>query len=164
MLNITSKCKLISYVIRGIINAVTNVRLRFSRRWLWRMASSGMLRRVALVITDVSGNFIFIRSVRRFLVTGNVPSSPILVTLMMEALSSSETSIPTRSTRRDIPENAILRSHRCFRIFGRTLAIKGGKLCWTWSFQKMASCMCSVISTRYVRFQISYLSKFRDTE
>jgi hypothetical protein len=28
--------------------------LRFSRRWLWRMVSSGMLRRVALVRTDVS--------------------------------------------------------------------------------------------------------------
>jgi hypothetical protein len=28
--------------------------LRCSRRWLWRMASSGMLRRVALVRTDVS--------------------------------------------------------------------------------------------------------------
>jgi hypothetical protein len=28
--------------------------LRFSRRWLWRMASSGMLRRVALVRTDFS--------------------------------------------------------------------------------------------------------------
>jgi hypothetical protein len=28
--------------------------LRFSRRWLWRMLSSGMLRRVALVRTDVS--------------------------------------------------------------------------------------------------------------
>jgi hypothetical protein len=28
--------------------------LGFSRRWLWRMASSGMLRRVVLVITYVS--------------------------------------------------------------------------------------------------------------
>jgi hypothetical protein len=28
--------------------------LRFSRRWLWRMSSSGMLRRVALVRTDIS--------------------------------------------------------------------------------------------------------------
>jgi hypothetical protein len=42
--------------------------------------------------------------VRRLLVTADVPSSPILVTLMKEALSSSETSVLTRTTRRNTPE------------------------------------------------------------
>jgi hypothetical protein len=65
------------------------------------MASSGVLRCVALIRTDVSEEL-----------TANVPSSPILVTLMMKALISSVTSVLTRATRRNIPEDAILHSHR----------------------------------------------------
>jgi hypothetical protein len=59
-----------------------------------------MLRRVALVRADVSKEYsvsiIRAKSVHRLLVTTNVvPSSPILVALMMEKLSSSETSVLT---------------------------------------------------------------------
>jgi hypothetical protein len=80
--------------------------------------SSGMLRRVALVRTDVSEELsasilVFLRGVRRLLVTASVVrSSPIPVTLMKEALSPFETSVLTRATRRNITEDDILHSHR----------------------------------------------------
>jgi hypothetical protein len=61
-----------------------------------------MLRRVDLVRTDVSEELsaFFITGTRiDELVTANVvPSSPIVATLMMEALSSSETSVLTRDS------------------------------------------------------------------
>jgi hypothetical protein len=101
------------------------------------MASSGMLCRVALVRTDVSeelsayfiivtrigelGTTLAITSNRRTLLrslcrlqvmASLVPSSPILVTPRKEAQRSPETSVLTRATRRNIPEDTILHSHR----------------------------------------------------
>jgi hypothetical protein len=64
------------------------------------MPSSGMLRGLALVRADVSEEL----GVRRLIDMAKfVPSSPILVTLITDALSSSETSVLTTATRRNIP-------------------------------------------------------------
>jgi hypothetical protein len=122
----TEECRILEYTTQFISH-----RKHLTSR---RLVSSGMLCRVALVKTDVSENlrasFIrmtrigelgttlvvtnnrrtlaFLRSMRRLLVTASVPSSPILVTLMKEPLRSSETSVITRATRRNIPVDTIL--------------------------------------------------------
>jgi hypothetical protein len=72
-----------------------------------------MLRRMAIVRSDVSGESIAsVISVTRIGELGTmlavVPNSPILVTLMMEAIRSSDTSNLTRATRHNISEDGIL--------------------------------------------------------
>jgi hypothetical protein len=60
-------------------------------------------------VSCTNRNFGGIYRIRRMLVTVNVaPSSPILVTLMMEAIRSFDTPVLTRSNRRNIPEDGIL--------------------------------------------------------
>jgi hypothetical protein len=69
------------------------------------MVSSLMLRRVPLVRTDVS------EIATTLAAASVVPSSPILVTLMKEALGSSETPVLTTATRRNNPEDTNILSH-----------------------------------------------------
>jgi hypothetical protein len=65
---------------------------------------------------------------RRLLVKANVVrSSTILVILMMEALSSSETSVLTRATRRNISEDPIPHSH-CRENLKSYMALSGWAL------------------------------------
>jgi hypothetical protein len=54
---------------------------------------------------------VFLRSGSDLLVTADVPISSIHVTLWMEAIVSSETSVFTRVTRRHVPEDGILQEH-----------------------------------------------------
>jgi hypothetical protein len=111
-----------------------------------------MLRRVALVRTVVSEerSASFIRVTRidelgtTLAVTSNrcklpsqakllvtaivVPSSSILVTLMKEAISSSETLVLTRATRSNIPEDAILHQLKVSGYNSERITVRRGKI------------------------------------
>jgi hypothetical protein len=78
-----------------------------------RLPQTGRIFQVIKIVSDTKEevklkNELYL-TLRRFLVTANiVPISPIFVTLIMEALSSSETSDLIRATRRNFPEELIL--------------------------------------------------------
>jgi hypothetical protein len=80
---------------------------------------------------------VLLSSVLRLLVTANVvPSSPILVILMMEAIRCFERSVLARATLRNIPEDGILHSHRR-EIHQSYIALtgwlcSGDVLCFLW--------------------------------
>jgi hypothetical protein len=92
------------------------------------MVSSGMLRRVALIRTDVSeeltASYMTVTRIGELGTTPAVtPSSPILVTLMKEALCSCEPSVLTRTTRGNIPADTILHLIKCLYKHAQLLSI-----------------------------------------
>jgi hypothetical protein len=146
--------------------------LRISWQWLWRMPSSVMLCHMALVRTDVSkehsasiirvtrigelGTTLAVTSNQSMLQRNN---SPILVTVMMEVICFSESSVLTRAIERNNPEDGFLQvlqglkskatclptclasvepvkwrtqvrnGHQCLQILLQLLRVGGGGIC-----------------------------------
>jgi hypothetical protein len=93
-----------------------DMKIRLFREGMWRilrMVSSGLLRRVAFVRTDVSeepgASFLRVTKISEL---GTTQAATSNRRTLRRSISSSETSVLTRATRRNNPEDTILHSHR----------------------------------------------------
>jgi hypothetical protein len=81
--------------------------------WAYREVLVGLFRFHSYIERgETITNAVFWDATGLLVTTNVVHSSPILVTLMMEALDSSEASVLKRAIRRNNPEDTILHSHR----------------------------------------------------
>jgi hypothetical protein len=78
----------------------------------------------------------------QLLVTANVPSSPIPVTLTMQAIRSFETSVLTRATWHNIPEYGSLHSHRHKNLKS-----------YKWEFHYIQNDIASISSLKAIHIQ-----------
>jgi hypothetical protein len=107
-------------------------------------------RRNAMYVCNV-----FLRSVLRLLITDNVPSSPILVTLMIGVRRFSETSVLSPAARRNIPEDGILHSHRRENLKFYTIL---QFLATQYSSSLQLPCLFLVSGLRYLVFRMQLLA------
>jgi hypothetical protein len=70
-----------------------------------------------LALAKIHSHVVFLRSVLLLLVTANVPSSQIVVTLMIKAPPSFETSVLIRSTRRKSQKTAFTKLQNCYNVY-----------------------------------------------